>query len=233
MELKEALDECAELFSEDDSSLIEEISADLTSNLQRIRFHGERANRIVHDMLRMGRGSGDKQPTDINDLLEEFARLAYHSARATDSNFQLDLILDLDPKLGEIEVIPQDVGRVFLNLVGNACYATDEKRRAAKAAEKSAEPYAPTLWLATRRTEDQIEIRIKDNGDGIPPEVVEKMFNPFFTTKPTGEGTGLGLAMSSDIVAEHGGAIRVETEPGEFTEMIIDLPLKTQPEPTT
>ena len=228
VELKETLDESAGQFSEEDRSLIEEISEDLTSNLQRIHSHGERANRIVHEMLRMGRGSGESQPTDINGLLEEYTRLAYHSVRANDPDFQLDLQWDLDPELGEIEAIPQDLGRVFLNMVNNACYATDEKRRAA-AAEQQAEPYAPTLWIATRKGEERVEIRIKDNGSGMPPHVVEKIFNPFFTTKPTGEGTGLGLAMSSDIVRGHGGGIQVDTEPGEFTEMIIDLPGETPP----
>ena len=220
-ELKEALEDFAEQIPEDDRSYIDEITGDLTSNLKRIQSHGDRANRIVHDMLQMGRGSGDLQPTDINGLLDEYARLAYHSARATDSEFQLDILHDLDPEMGDIDVIPQDLGRVFLNMVSNACYATDEKRSSAQV-----DGYGPTIWLKTRRGEEQIEIRVKDNGNGMPPHVVEKIFNPFFTTKPTGEGTGLGLAMSSDIVREHGGTIQVETEPGEFTEMIVTLPLE-------
>ena len=224
-ELAETLEESSENLTEDQRSLIQEISGDLTDNLERIRSHGERANRIVQDMLAMGRGSGERRPADINRLLDEHARLAYHSARATDSNFQLDIQLDLDPGVGELEVIPQDLGRVFLNMVGNACDATDEKRRAAAEAGEGAEPYAPTLWLSTRRGEDQVEISIKDNGGGIPPDVIEKIFNPFFTTKPTDQGTGLGLALSSDIIRQHGGAIRVESEPGQFTEMLIELPL--------
>ena len=228
-ELGETLEESSENLAEDQRVLIQEISSDLTSNLERIRSHGERANRIVQDMLAMGRGSGERRPADINRLLDEHARLAYHSARATDSNFQLDIQQDLDPDLGELEVIPQDLGRVFLNMVGNACDATDERRRAAKEAGEGAEPYAPTLWLSTRRGEDQVVIRIKDNGSGIPPDVVEKIFNPFFTTKPTDQGTGLGLALSSDIVRQHGGTIRVESEPGQFTEMVIELPLVPPP----
>ena len=220
-ELKEALEDVTEQIPEDDRSYLDEITGDLTGNLQRIRSHGERANRIVHDMLQMGRGSGDLQPTDINGLLDEYARLAYHSARASDSEFQLDILRDLDPEMGDVDVIPQDLGRVFLNMVGNACYATDEKRKAGEV-----DGYEPTISLKTRRGEENIEIRIRDNGSGMPPQVVEKIFNPFFTTKPTGEGTGLGLAMSSDIVREHGGTIQVETEPGEFTEMIIELPLE-------
>ena len=220
VELGEVLEEGGENLTEDQIDLIKEISGDLSGNLDRIRSHGDRANRIVHDMLMMGRGSAEWRAVDINQLLEEYARLAYHSARATDSDFQLDLQQDLDPEAGELEVIPQDLGRVFLNIVGNACYATEEKRRTAEG------PYTPTLKLVTRRHEDRLVVSIRDNGSGMPPEVVEKMFNPFFTTKPTGQGTGLGLAMSSDIVRQHGGSIRVETEPGEFTEMIIDLPLE-------
>ncbi len=224
-ELRETLEEVVEDLDEEPRGLIEEISGDLTSNLERIRSHGERANRIVHDMLMMGRGSGESQPTDLNGLLDEYTKLAYHSARATDPNFQLDLRQDLDPNVGEVEVIPQDLGRVFLNMVGNACHATDEKRVASDQDGSDGERYAPTLWLASRRGEEDIEIRIKDNGNGIPPEIIESVFNPFFTTKPTGQGTGLGLAMSSDIVREHGGTIKVESEPGEFTEMIVTIPL--------
>ena len=224
-ELKETLDEVAEDLDDEQKDLIEEISGDLVSNLERIRSHGERANRIVHDMLMMGRGSGESQVTDLNGLLDEYAKLAFHSARATDPNFQLDMQQDLDPNVGEIEVIPQDLGRVFLNMVGNACHATEEKRTASEQDGADGQRYMPTLWIASKRREEDIEIRIKDNGNGIPPEIIESIFNPFFTTKPTGQGTGLGLAMSSDIVREHGGAIEVESEPGEFTEMIITLPL--------
>ena len=224
VELREVLDEEAESISEDQREYIDEISSDLTENLGRIRSHGERANHIVHDMLMMGRGSGDRQATDINRLLDEHARLAYHSARATDTEFQLDLKQDLDPEVGELAVVPQDLGRVFLNMVSNACYATDEKRRSG--ADSDGERYFPTLWLKSRRDAEQIEVRIKDNGMGMPDEIIDKIFNPFFTTKPTDQGTGLGLAISSDIVRQHGGNIRVESEPGEGTEMIIELPLE-------
>ena len=223
-ELSEILDEGGETLSADDRELIQEISSDLTDNLERIRSHGDRANHIVHDMLMMGRGAGDRQSTDINRLLDEHARLAYHSARATDTDFQLDLKQDLDPEVGELEVVPQDLGRVFLNMVSNACYATDEKRRGG--GNSDGETYWPTLWLASRRGAEHIEVKIKDNGMGMPPDVIEKIFNPFFTTKPTDQGTGLGLAISNDIVRQHGGTIRVESEPGEFTEMTIEIPLK-------
>ncbi len=221
-EIQEVMDEEGAVASEQREA-IDEIFGDLSGNLGRIRSHGQRANRIVHDMLQMGRNSGDIQSTNINNLLDEHARLAYHSARATDPNFQLDLQQDFDPDMGEIEVIPQELGRVFLNMVSNACYATDERRRSV--AEGNGGSYMPTLLLTTRRAEEHAEVRIRDNGNGIPPDVLDKIFNPFFTTKPTDKGTGLGLAMSMDIVRKHGGAIRVETEPGQFTEMIIEIPL--------
>ncbi|MDE0218155.1 MAG: HAMP domain-containing sensor histidine kinase, partial [Spirochaetaceae bacterium] len=192
----------------------------------RIRSHGDRANRIVHDMLMMGRHSAEVLKVEINGLLEEYARLAYHSARASDPEFQLDITYDLDPQMGELLVIPQDLGRVFLNMVANACDATDEKRRGGGAGEQEGSPYEPTLSIASKREDERAVIRIKDNADGMPAEVVEKIFTPFFTTKPAGKGTGLGLAMSADIVREHGGTIQVNTEPGRFTEMVIELPLE-------
>ena len=222
-ELKEILEEKGPM-TDERRGLIKEISGDITDNLERIRTHGNRADRIVHDMLMMGRDSSEWRPANINNLLDEHARLAYHSARAADPNFQLNIKQDLDPEVGEIEVIPQNLGRVFLNMVSNAGYATDEKRRIRPGAGDGT--YFPTLWLTTRRGEERIEIRIRDNGNGIPSDVIDKIFNPFFTTKPTEQGTGLGLAMSNDIIREHGGEIRVETEPGEFTEMIVDLPLE-------
>lgn len=221
-ELQEEIPPAGEELQEEQRQLIVDIGKELDENLTSIHQHGERANRIVHDMLSMGRGSGERQATDVNALLDEHARLAYHSARATDSNFQLNIKEDFDDRMGELSVVPQDMGRVFLNMVSNACYATDQKRTA----QDDGAGYEPTLSLATRRTPDTVEIRIRDNGGGIPPDVVDKIFNPFFTTKPTDQGTGLGLALSNDIVREHGGAIRVETEPGEFTEMIIELPVR-------
>lgn len=219
-ELQEVLEEEGIQINEEQRELLNEIKSDLTDNLGRIRHHGDRANRIVRDMLQMGRGSGEARAADINDLLEEHARLAFHSARATNADFQLDIKEDLDEEVGELEVIPQDLARVFLNMVSNACYATNEKRHA----PETASDYVPTLWISTQRTPDQVEVRIRDNGKGIPADVVDKIFNPFFTTKPTDQGTGLGLALSNDIVREHGGAIKVHSEPGEFTEMTIELP---------
>ena len=237
-ELGEILTDNQEKLSKDDRELVQEISGDLTGNLKSIRHHGDRANRVIHDMLLMGRGSGERQSTDINSLLDQSTRLAYHSARATDKSFNLDIRQDLDPEMQSIEVVPQDMGRVFLNLVSNACYATDQRRRnlGAAAGEQTdgagsrggdLSVYSPTLWLSTKRLENRVEVRVRDNGSGIPTEIVDKIFNPFFTTKPTNEGTGLGLALSNDIVREHGGTIKVETEAGSFTEMLVELPLKS------
>ena len=212
---------------EESRELIEEIGGDLTGNLKRIHEHGERANQIVQSMLMMGSASGERRSTDINALLSEHARLAYHNARVSDPAFRLDVEEDFDPEFGECEVIPQDIGRVFLNMVRNACYATDEKCRATagdQPAGEAAADYEPRLRLATRRLTDRLEIRIRDNGGGIPHDVVDKIFNPFFTTKPTDQGTGLGLSLSNDIVRQHGGGIRVDSEPDAFTEMIIELP---------
>ena len=220
-EMRETIEEGAEKM---DVDLIADISKDLVENLERIRHHGDRANRIVNDMLLMGRGSNNWQSIDLNTLLVEHAMLAYHSARATDNEFQLTVEQTLDEDVGDVEAIPQDLGRTFLNIVGNACQATDEKRR--KLAEEGVgfEGYSPTVWLFTKGMEDEVEIRIRDNGPGIPHDIIEKIFNPFFTTKPTNQGTGLGLAITSDIIRQHGGSIQVESEPNQYTEMLITIP---------
>ena len=225
-ELTEILVESGGALSAEQRQLIQEISQDLSGNLERIRSHGARANRIVRDMLMMGRGSAEVQPTEINTLVDEYAGLAYHSARAADPEFQLDIRRDFAPDAGSLEVNAQDLGRVFLNMVSNACHATDAKRQASAAPGREGESYTPTLWLVTRRGEHYVEVRIRDNGIGIAPEVIADIFNPFFTTKPPDQGTGLGLAISSDIVRQHGGSIRVDTEAGQFTEMIVQLPLE-------
>ena len=223
VELKDVLEGEGVVLQDEERELIEEISQDLTDNLERIQSHGDRANRIVHDMLMLGRGGGEVRSVSINDLLNEHALLSYHSARALDPDFQLNLQTDFDPNAGEWAVVPEDMGRVFLNMVSNACYATDEKRKSLTGNGGSNE-YAPTLWLKTERTEDSMEIRIRDNGNGIPDDVIEKIFNPFFTTKPTDKGTGLGLALSNDIVRQHGGTINPVSVSGEYTEMTIVLP---------
>ena len=227
-ELKEILEDVSENLSDDNKSYINEIAGDLTGNVERIRSHGERADRIVRDMLMMGRDSGEWQLTDINGLLEQHAQLSFHSARALDPDFQLDIQQDLDPDVGQLKVIAQDLGRVFLNMVTNAGHATKDRHRSEIA--DGNETFQPTIWIKTARSNDHVEVRIRDNGTGMPPEVIDKIFNPFFTTKPTNQGTGLGLSISSDIIRRHGGNIQVESEPGEFTEMIVTLPLEAPPE---
>lgn len=234
----ELLEEMAEIYediidnlSDEDKGLIEEINQDLNENLERIQSHGKRANRIVQDMLLMGRGGGETQMTDINDLIHEHSLLAYHSARAQDPEFQVLLEEEFDPDMGQLEVVPQDLGRVFLNFVANAGYATNKKQKELIDAGTVGD-YTPTVVLKSRRTDDSAILSVRDNGSGIPPDVAAKIFDPFFTTKPTNEGTGLGLALSNDIIREHGGTITVNTEPGEFTEMVVELPLtraKTTP----
>ena len=224
-ELREVMEEAEAELTEGQRALILEIAADLTENLERIRSHGNRANTIVHDMLMMSRATGEWRLADINGLIQEHAKLAFHSARAVDPDFQLNIEFDLDPEIGELEVLPQDLGRVFINMVGNSCHATDEKRRELLEAGEG-QSFMPTVRTTSRKLADTIEIRIQDNGKGIPPEVVDKIFNPFFTTKPTDQGTGLGLAITSDIIREHGGSIQVNSTPGESTEMVITLPLQ-------
>ena len=222
-ELHEVLDEAGESIPQNKRDEIQDISSDLSSNLERIGSHTARANRIVHDMLMMGRDTAEWQVIDINSTVDEYSRLAFHSARATDPDFQLDLQFSLAEDVGELEAIPQDLGRVFLNVVSNACYATNEKHT--EILRTGGSGYMPTVWISTTRDEEHIAIQFRDNANGMPQEVVEKIFNPFFTTKPSGQGTGLGLALSNDIIREHGGSINVESTPGEGTAMTLLLPL--------
>jgi signal transduction histidine kinase len=218
-ELQEVLATSSQSMSAEEQEAVEDVCENLTESLESILQHGDRANRIVHDMLQMGRESSERLCVDINSLVREHAKLAFHSARATDPNFQVHIEEAFDEDLGEIECVPQALGRVVLNIVTNACHATDEKRQAA---DRS---YNPTLWLRTQQVQDRARISVRDNGNGIPDAIREKIFNPFFTTKAADKGTGLGLALSNDIVREHGGGIRVDSVPGEFTEMIVELPL--------
>ncbi|WP_421827649.1 sensor histidine kinase [Larkinella sp.] len=204
-----------------DIELEEELLTDLTQNLQKITHHGKRADSIVKGMLQHSRTSTpQREPTDLNNLADEYLRLAYHGLRASDKSFNATLIMDFDEHLGKVSVVPQDMGRVLLNLFTNAFYATEQKRKTGLAG------YQPTVQVSTKRLSDeQIEIRVRDNGCGIPKTVLTKIYQPFFTTKPTGQGTGLGLSLSYDIVTKgHGGELTVETEEGEFTEFIIQLP---------
>ncbi|MGE3542270.1 MAG: sensor histidine kinase [Candidatus Tectimicrobiota bacterium] len=201
---------------------IEDVLETLEANMQRITEHGQRADRIVHGMLQHSRGqAGVREPTDLNALLAEYVNLAYHSMRAQDLSVAIQIETAYDPELGLTEVVPQDIGRVFLNLLNNALYAMATKRR------EVGEQFHPLLTVQTARRGAHIEIRIRDNGPGILPEVREQMFQPFFTTKPAGLGTGLGLSISHDIVVqEHHGTLTVETEPGVYTAFVLTLPVR-------
>jgi signal transduction histidine kinase len=196
----------------------------LKSNLEKVVQHGKRADSIVKNMLLHSReGSGEHRSADINALVEESINLAYHGARAATSDFTIALQRDLDPSVGMADVYPQEITRALLNIISNGFYA------AAKRKAETAEGFEPMLAAATNNLGDKVEIRIRDNGVGIPDGIKEKIFNPFFTTKPSGEGTGLGLSMSHDIIVkQHGGSIDVETEPGVFTEFKIVLPRTNQ-----
>jgi len=200
---------------------VDELTGLLTDNLGKVVQHGKRADSIVKNMLLHSReGSGERRFADINALVGESLNLAYHGARAEKSSFNITLRHDLDPEAGAAELYPQEITRALLNLISNGFYAATRRK-----AEAGDEIFEPALIAVTKNLGRTIEIRIRDNGMGIPPEVREKMFNPFFTTKPTGEGTGLGLSMTHDIIVkQHGGRIDVETEPGVYTEFIITLP---------
>jgi GAF domain-containing protein len=200
---------------------VDELTRLLKDNLEKVVQHGKRADSIVKNMLLHSReGSGDHRPADINALLDESLNLAYHGARAEKPQFNVTLQRDFDERAGTIEVFPQEITRVFLNLISNGFYAVTKRKT-----ENGGSGFDPVLRATTRNLGDAVEIRIRDNGTGIPAEVKEKMFNPFFTTKPAGEGTGLGLSMSHDIIVkQHGGTIDVATEPGRFTEFTIVLP---------
>jgi len=220
---KELLEEMLEEIENGDMVEVKSIMNDVTQNLEKINHHGKRADGIVKGMLQHSRASGSKkEPTDINALADEYLRLAYHGLRAKDKSFNATLETDYDTTIGLITLIPQDMGRVILNLITNAFYAVNEKLVAAKASNVSS--YKPTVTVSTKKAKDQVIISVKDNGNGIPDEVVKKIFQPFFTTKPTGQGTGLGLSMSYDIITKgHGGTLQVETVEGEGTTFIINL----------
>jgi signal transduction histidine kinase len=198
---------------------IEELTHMLKGNLERVVQHGKRADSIVKNMLLHSReGSGEHRPADINAIVEESLNLAYHGARAEKTGFNITLKRDFDPAAGMVDLYPQEITRVFLNLLSNGFYAASKRK------ETAGGDFEPMLCASTKSLGNRVEIRIRDNGTGIPEEVKQKMFNPFFTTKPAGEGTGLGLSMSHDIVVkQHGGRIDVDTEPGSFTEFIITL----------
>jgi signal transduction histidine kinase len=198
------------------------IADDVKQNLEKINHHGQRAADIVKGMLQHSRSSsGLKEPTDINALADEYLRLAYHGLRAKDIDFNATMKTDFDKSIGKIKIIPQDIGRVILNLITNAFYAVNEKSKQGIA------DYEPTVSVSTKKVNDKVEIKVTDNGNGIPPNILDKIFQPFFTTKPTGQGTGLGLSLSYDIVKAHGGELKVETKEGNRSTFIIHLPINS------
>ena len=207
-----------------------DIANDIKQNLEKITHHGKRADAIVKGMLQHSQSStGQKEPTDVNKLADEYLRLSYHGLRAKDNLFNAVMKTDFDKSIVKINIIPQDIGRVLLNLYNNAFYAVQQKQKEVASIEvtpfeKVLPLYEPTVSVSTKKKGDKIEIRVTDNGNGIPEKIVDKIFQPFFTTKPTGQGTGLGLSLSYDIVKAHGGEIKVETKEGESSEFIIILP---------
>src|SRR6185369_17218777 len=200
------------------------IAKDIKENEEKINHHGKRAEAIVKGMLQHSRtSSGEKELTDINKLADEYLRLAYHGMRAKDKTFDavpiaIGIKTDFDGSVGKINIVPQEIGRVILNLINNAFYAVSEK------AQQNITGYEPTVTATTKRLNDKVEITVRDNGNGISQSIVEKIFQPFFTTKPTGQGTGLGLSLAYDTIKAHGGEIKVETKEGEGSKFIVIIP---------
>jgi two-component system NtrC family sensor kinase len=220
-ELKETTAPAIATLDEDKRSDVDETIELLTGNLEKIAEHGKRADNIVKSMLEHSRGvTGERRQVDLNGLVDEALNLAYHGARAQDQSFNITLEREFAPTLKPIELAPQELTRVFLNLFGNGFYAANKRAK-----ENGNGSFRPILRVATHDLGDAVEVSVRDNGIGIPSEIKDKLFQPFFTTKPTGEGTGLGLSISYDIVTQqHGGTITVESEPGAFTEFTVRLP---------
>jgi signal transduction histidine kinase len=232
--IEELKTEKSKVKSERDEDLEDEILNDIYKNNEKINLHGKRADAIVKGMLQHSRTStGQKEPTDINALCDEYLRLSYHGLRAKDKSFNAGIKTDFDQNIGKINVVPQDIGRVLLNLFNNAFYTVNEKCKAegegckAENERQQAEndPYVPTVTVITKKLNDKVEIKVSDNGSGIPESIKEKIFQPFFTTKPTGKGTGLGLSLSYDIIKAHSGEIKVQTSEGEGSDFVIQLTL--------
>jgi two-component system, NtrC family, sensor kinase len=196
------------------------IAKDISDNEEKINHHGKRADSIVKGMLQHSRHTdGKKEPTDINKMADEYLRMAYHGLKVKDKLFNATLDTSYDDSIGNIDIVPQDFGRVFLNLINNAFYAVNEKKK------MDMEGYDPAVSIVTKRNSDKVEICVTDNGNGIPQKIVDKIFQPFFTTKPTGQGTGLGLSLAYDIVKAHGGEIKVKTKESEGSIFTIQLPV--------
>ncbi|HEY0749554.1 MAG TPA: ATP-binding protein, partial [Chitinophagaceae bacterium] len=218
----ELIDEMQNLVKEGNTGEALELAADLKANLEKINFHGKRADSIVKNMLQHSRKStGNKEPADLNALTDEYLRLSYHGLRAKDKSFNATIETHYDPSVGKVDIISQDFGRVLLNLFNNAFYSVAKKK------QEAPNEYQPTVMVSTQRNNNHVEIKIRDNGLGIPKTLLDKIYQPFFTTKPTGEGTGLGLSLSYDIVTKaHGGQIKFDTQEGEFAEFRIALPVE-------
>ena len=223
---KELLDEMKTELDNGNTSDAKDIADDVIQNLEKINHHGKRADAIVKGMLQHSRSSGGvKELTDINKLADEYLKLAYHGLRGKDKSFNATIQTNFDQTIGNINIIPQDIGSVLLNLYNNGFYAVNEKQKAESLKQKAeSETYEPIVSVSTKRVEDKIVVSVTDNGNGIPQTIIDKIFQPFFTTKPTGHGTGLGLSLSYDIIKAHGGEIKVETKEGEGSEFIIQLP---------
>ncbi len=223
--IEELKNEKSKPINERDENLENELLADIVQNLEKISHHGKRADGIVKGMLQHSRSSsGTKEPTDINALADEYLRLAYHGLRAKDKSFNATIKTEFDNSLEKVNVIPQDIGRVILNLITNAFYVVNQKQKQL-ASTSSASPFEPTVIVTTKKINGLVEVTVADNGNGIPQKILDKIFQPFFTTKPTGQGTGLGLSLSFDIVKTHAGEIKVESKEGEGTVFSIHLPL--------
>ncbi len=227
---KELLGEMKDEMDKGNMDAAKTIASDVIANEEKIIHHGKRADSIVKGMLQHSRSSsGQKEPTDINGLADEYLRLAYHGLRAKDKSFNATMKTDFDESLEKINVIPQDIGRVILNLITNAFYVVNEKKTLRQAftnqvRDGQGDSYEPTVSVSTKKVNGKVEIKVADNGGGIPQKILDKIFQPFFTTKPTGQGTGLGLSLSYDIVKAHGGEINVETKQNEGTTFTINLP---------
>jgi signal transduction histidine kinase len=215
----ELLDEMKDEIDKGNYTDAKEIANDVKQNLEKITHHGKRADAIVKGMLQHSRNSnGQKELTDINALCDEYLRLSYHGLRAKDKSFNATIKTDFDSSIEKINIIPQDIGRVVLNLLTNAFYVVHEKK------QMNIAGYEPTVSISTKKINGKVEIKVADNGNGIPQKIVDKIFQPFFTTKPTGQGTGLGLSLSYDIITKgHKGELKVETKEGVGTEFIIQL----------